>query len=756
MNKSSKHVVHLLVSLPVFLLGGLIGTGAIAQDQAGGEDSAGLLEEVIVTASRREEELQDVALAVAVIDPQQFQDAGLTGLTEILPYVPGVSVVDSGGRFSNNVYVRGINSVLSQGVTSYVDEIPFGSSTVYTNPTPLDATLLDLDTLDVIKGPQGTLYGASSIGGILKFNTRDPSLEDWTGSISADLSSTEGGGLNQLYRVSLNGPLAQDKLGLSLTGFWEDKTGYIDNVAIPRDNWDDYEYYGGSAKLLWNATENLDIEFLALYQNSTQDGLATVQANYAQDMLFPGAGPGEPWFGRYENGAPDVNPSEYEAELVGLTANYDLGSSTLTFAASQQEMSFVQVQDLTIPFAAFADLFFPENAPHTQALFVGDLGFEKDTYELRLTSESSDTFEWIVGTYYSEENGHNIQRLDTVPAEPEFFFADFPSNFEEWSVFATGTWYFSPNFDASFGLRYADYSNDVELNAVGPLVAPLPLSKIDDEETNFLFNLRYRSGDNKSYYARIASGYRPGGANFLLLDPEGNPLSNPFFEADTLVSYEAGVKGTSEDGRWRYDLALFYIDWEDYIINVTVGGVNVAGNADKASSTGAEATLGFAATDALTITGVLSYTNAELAADEPDLGGRDGTQLPNTPEWQGLIDFDYRFSLGELPAYAGAAWRYKDDMPVGFPGYTARAISSWVRIRAWLLTATVSSTCAQVSRQATSILPSTSPMRWTRTNGPILGRASRARPTARRCAPAPTGRWFAGISSSVRLFDICG
>lgn len=670
MNSTSRRLIPSLVSLQLLVIGGLIAPGVFAQVGDNDDDSDLLMEEVVVTASRRSEALQDTALAVAVIDPQEFQDAGLTGLTEILPYIPGVSVVDSGGPFSNNVYVRGINSVLSQGVTSYLDEIPFGSSTVYTNPTPLDGTLLDLETLDVIKGPQGTLYGASSIGGILKYNTRNPSLEDWSGSLSADLSSTDGGGLNQLYRLSLNGPVAQEKLGLSLTGFWKDKTGYIDNVAIPRDNWDDYEYYGGSAKLLWKATENLDIEFLGLYQKSTQEGLATVQANYAQDMLLPGVGAGEPWFGRYENGAPDVNPSEYEAELLGVTANYKLGSSTLTFAASQQEMSFVQVQDLTVPFAAFADLFFPDNAPHTQALFVGDLGFEKDTYELRLTSESNEQFEWIVGTYYSEETGHNIQRLDTMPAEPDFFFADFPSNFEEWSLFATGTWYFSPNLDASFGLRYADYSNDVVLNAVGPLIAPLPFSEIDEDNTNFLINLRYRSGDNTSYYGRIASGYRPGGANFLILDTEGNPVSDPFFDSDELVSYEFGVKGASDDGRLNYDLAVFYIDWEDYIINVTVGGVNVAGNADKAKSTGAEATLAYAATDALTVTGVLSYTNAELAADEPNLGGRKAEQLPNTPEWQGLVDFDYRFNLGELPAYVGAAWRYKDNMPVGFPGYT--------------------------------------------------------------------------------------
>jgi iron complex outermembrane recepter protein len=653
------------LTLGLTLAGASFGPNAAAQDEA-----AVQLEEIVVTASRREEALQNVALSVTVLDVGKFTDAGLTGLTDILTYVPGVSVIDSGRPFFNSVYIRGINSVLAAGVVSYIDEIPFGSSTVYTSPTPLDGTLLDLDTLNVLKGPQGTLYGASSLGGIMKFNTREASLDEWTGNVSSNLSSTKRGGLNQLHRLNLNGPLVGDTLGLSLTGFWQDKTGYIDNVSIPRNEWDDYEYYGGSGSLRWAASDRLEVTVQGLYQNSTLEGAATVQANYAEDQLMPGIGAAEPWFGRYQTGEADINPSEYEASVLGLNVDYEFDFGTLTYVGSTQEMMFVQTMDLTVPFAAFADLFFPANAPHTQALFVGDLGFDKTTQELRLTSDSGQQFEWIVGAYYTDEDGHNIQRLDTIPAEPDFFFANFPSNYKEWSLFATGTWYFTQDFDASLGVRYADYSNDVELAAVGPLIAPLPFSEIEDEVTNFLLNLRYRSGENVSWYGRVASGYRPGGANFLLLDTMGNPLTNPFIEPDSLWSYEVGVKGSSQDGRLGYDLNVFYIDWKDYIVNATVGGVNVAGNAERAISQGAEASLTFAASESLTVRANLSYTNAELAADEPDLGGRDGDQLPSSPELQGLVDFEYRFDLFNLPAYVGAAWRYKDSMPVGFDGFT--------------------------------------------------------------------------------------
>ena len=304
------------------------------------------VEEITVTASRREETLQNAAVAVTVLDVGALADAGFNGLPEVLGFVPGVSVVDGGSNFNNQVYIRGINAVLAAGVATYVDEIPFGSSTVYTTPAPLDGTLLDVNTLDVLKGPQGTLYGASAMGGILKYATRDASLDDWTGSMAADLSNTSGGGMNQLYRVNANGPIAEDTLGVSFTGFWSDAEGYIDNVAIPLDGWDDYEYYGASGSLRWAPTDRLEITLQGLYQNSTQNGVSTIQANFADDMFLPDVGAGEPWFGEYETGEADINPSEFDASMVGVTVDYDFDFATLTSVTSTQELQFVQTHGL--------------------------------------------------------------------------------------------------------------------------------------------------------------------------------------------------------------------------------------------------------------------------------------------------------------------------------------------------------------------------------------------------------------------------
>jgi outer membrane receptor protein involved in Fe transport len=191
-------------------------------------------------------------------------------------------------------------------------------------------------------------------------------------------------------------------------------------------------------------------------------------------------------------------------------------------------------------------------------------------------------------------------------------------------------------------------------------------------------NARWRTSDNTSIYGRVATGYRPGSANFILLDPETQePLNEPFLEADSLMSYEVGVKGMSDSGRFGYDLAAYYIDWEDYQVSFVRQGLTVSDNAESAASTGAEASVSYAATDALTFRAMASYTNAELTADEPGLGGQDGDQLPNTPEWQSAIDVDYRFDTDRFPTYVGLSWRYKGDMPVGFEGYTDEDGTVW-------------------------------------------------------------------------------
>lgn len=633
-----------------------------------------VLEEVRVTASRREENLQDVALAVTVLDQEQLARGGRNSLPEILPFVPGVTVSQFGANYFNDVYIRGINATVVAGVGTYVDDIPYNSSTRYAGGgAPVDATLLDLDYVNVMKGPQGTLYGASAMGGILQFKTRAPSLQHWSASTSMDISSTRGAGISQLYRATANGPIVQDKVALGVAGFWKDKAGYIDNVVLGR-TWDDSEYYGGSLSILAEPVENLTLKLLAMYQSSEQQGLATIQANGRDNFPAVGLPQGQPIRGKYATGENVLNPSVFESKLFGLTAEYDFGPATLTSVTSYQELERVQLLDFTVQFAGLADQLFPERAPHVSSVLNGALGWDKVIQELRLTSASNGKFEWIVGGFYSKEEGFNVQDLKFVPAEPTFYYANFPSIYQEQALFGTATYFFTPRLDASIGIRRSDTESSLELDNNGTLlINAIPLNVIKDEITTYLMNVRYRPSDNLSFYARAASGYRPGGANFLVVDPvTGAPLSNPAYLPDELWSYEAGIKGTSFDRRLSYDVTAFFIDWSDYQIGVARGGLGVAANAEEASSRGVEVSLSLLATDALKFTAALSYIDAKLDVDEPELGGRKGTQLPSSPKWSGALGVNYNFMLGTLPAYVGGSWLYTGQVPYGFSGYTDR------------------------------------------------------------------------------------
>src|SRR5258708_16158651 len=182
------------------------------------------LQEIIVTAARREQPLQDVPASVAVVDPDQFAQGGLNSLADVLAYVPGVIFIDNGAPGQGSITMRGVANVFSTAsVGIYIDDIPYGSETSFAESAnfALDALFADIDRVEVIKGPQGTLYGASSMGGALRYITREPSLTEVSGRISTDFSDTYHGGFNQLYKGSVSGPLIHDMLAISLSGFYQ-------------------------------------------------------------------------------------------------------------------------------------------------------------------------------------------------------------------------------------------------------------------------------------------------------------------------------------------------------------------------------------------------------------------------------------------------------------------------------------------------------------------------------------------------------
>ena len=221
------------------------------------------------------------------------------------------------------------------------------------------------------------------------------------------------------------------------------------------------------------------------------------------------------------------------------------------------------------------------------------------------------------------------------------------------------TWHATSKLDIAGGLRYSHNKLTQEQIASGLLVSANPEKSSSEDVTTYLANLRYLANDNLMAYLRFATGYRPGGPNFVLNDPEtGQPLAPPTFESDKLKSYEGGLKVSTADRRFSADAALYLIDWQNMQVVANINGFGVIANAGTARSTGAELTLTALPVPALTMVGAFAYMKAELTEDAPDLGGKDGDSLPNTPDFTAAVSADYAFDVSGHASTAGAVVRY--------------------------------------------------------------------------------------------------
>jgi iron complex outermembrane recepter protein len=585
--------------------------------------------------------------------------------------VPGVNYNDGGAPGEGSITMRGVANIFSTpSVGIYVDDIPYGSVTAFAEGAnfALDSLLGDIERVEVIKGPQGTLFGASSMGGSVRYITKDPSLTDVRGRLSADLSNTEEGGFNQLYKGGISVPIARDKLALSVSGFYQDTEGFIDEAERPLDDVNDAELKGGTATLLFQPTEPFRIKLS--YTNQKFEFSNSNEVPFDIDT-------GEPTFGKYTKDSAADEPTEIDFELYSATAEYEFGFATATLASSYQEFSRSAIADLTQFFGPIVDGIIGAPVGTNVVLLDQFIGTDRWAHEFRLTSANNEKLEWLVGAYYTEESSTNIQNVEVTPGAPGFDLVhqQFPSTYKEWAGFGDLTYYFSPKFDTTLGVRVSSNDMSVVFTGTGILAGPnLPESTVSDDVTTYLFNARYRPSEDVSLYGRIANGYRPASANLGLIDPStGEVLSVPFIESDSLWSYEVGAKGNALEGAMQYDLAVYYLKWKDLQVFRSFMGVNVGGNADSdVTANGVEATLAWQPTGGLNLVGAAAWSSSELDDDDPSIGGLKGEQLPGIPEWTFSLQGTYTFPLSAtVEAFVGAGVTYMDQRKTSFEGGTA-------------------------------------------------------------------------------------
>ena len=644
-------------------LGVLIAGGVAIEEASAGQAAApeaAVIDEIIVTGTKRAQSLQEVGVAITALNFDEFSSIGLSSINDILDYVPGAGVTSHGQRGEGEIHMRGVNNEGGSAIVSvYIDDIPITSSIAGSlgNLFTFDNLLGDIERIEIIKGPQGTLYGANSVGGVIRYVTGDPSTGELTGRVGGDFSTVAHGDFSHEYSGFASIPLVEDKVGVSVSGFYSDRAGYVDRTNGDEDI-NDSESYGLRASARFNLSEAASLDLSALYTENEYDDSGAIE------LVSLGPMQGEPVSGDYTTSR-GSSPSALEYQVYSAAFNADLDWATLTVTGGRSEFSSVAVIDLGSA-VGFIDLIFPGTAPHTNARNTTSIGFEKWVSEVRLTSPYSDKFEWMVGLYYTDEESQNSQEIGVVPdpgAVAGIF--NFPATYEEVSVFANMTYYITPDFDLSFGMRHASADLAFDTLQDGALAGGRTEFVDDDKDSRETWSagLRYRPNDDAAFYVRAASGYRP---PYLTLPVDLTPFFGPDAKADALVdadsmwSYELGAKGSLMEGVLSYDLALWMIDWKDFQADRLVVFFPTTDNAvANIDAQGVEATLSLRPADGFVIRSSLTYTDSEVDGDDPTLGLTDGESVRYIPEFTLSILGNYDFSLSpEVGAHVGAGLRY--------------------------------------------------------------------------------------------------
>ncbi|SBV34274.1 Outer membrane receptor protein [uncultured Sphingopyxis sp.] len=638
------------------------------------DGDTGFGEEIVVTAQKRTQSLIDVPQSVSVVSGATLEQQGATNFADYLKNVPSLQLVQ-GTPGQGRLVLRGINTGgVASTVAVYVDETPFGSSTGLANGSELagDFDSFDIARIEVLRGPQGTLYGASSLGGLLKFVTNQPSTSGFEAKALGGVEFTDGGDASYRGAAMVNVPIGET-LAFRASGSYRKQGGYIDSIGTAgsnvRSNINDFENYGGRASLLWKPGAGLSVRLSALVQNLYVDAPGIVEADPATL---------EPLYGGLTQSEYLPTFSDVKYRLYNGTIDYDFGGVTLTSATSYGEQLQSFRADYTANLSAALG--------GSYVYFDQQTENRKWTQELRLASNGGGVLEWMVGGYYTHEKARIFQNLKSaVPGTPgvltpidlPFDYAVFhlDSRYEEIAGFANATLHLSRWFDMDFGGRYSHNSQRAEQVTDGVLLGAAAIDGLRSSDNVFTWSVapKIKFGDRASLYARVAKGYRPGGPNVI---PIGSPPGTPTtFEPDTVTSYEIGFKGDTADRSASIEAALYHIDWQDIQLAAVVNGFGVNVNGTSAEVDGAEIVATLRPARGFTTSIGFTYTDARLSGDTDPVavGAVKGDRLPFTPKYAVSLNADYQWDLGsDVSASIGGSIRSLSRQSGGFdPAYRA-------------------------------------------------------------------------------------
>lgn len=618
-----------VAALPFSAVSALAQTGAATGPDAATENA----NEIVVTAQKREQILQDVPISITVLSGEKL-DSTNQSLVEELGRVPGVATVGAslGGTF---ISIRGVGatgtSFAGTGTVGYyLDSVPFG---FIRNPLTPDASAYDLERVEVLRGPQGTLYGVNSQNGVIRVLTKDADLDSFETKFRLGLSATKDGGTNYRGDAAINVPLVTGKLAARLVVGYEDFDGWIDRPN--RKDANDIRRFVLRGKINAQPTDNLSLGLSAWHSELESHAISVGLDNRTTTVVAD-------------------EPTSEDYDIFALRIGYDLGDVSLTSSTSHMDYRSYNLIDFSY-------------GPATR---LTSAQFDSSVFsqELNLASTGDGPWQWTAGAIYRRVTDRFAQLSPTYPNPRGNRYNDYASSY---AVFGELTRRFFDNrLELTGGFRYyKDHTRNKQLSNLANANAVLINSKASSEKVSPRVVLTWLPSKQFTLYGSYSEGFRGGfpQSPTVLAAAPGFAAVGP----DNLRNYEIGSKGSFADGAISFEAAVFYIDYRGIQQSLQVNALNTAGgpirvtgliNGKSASGWGAELGVTFRPTQGLSFGGNYSWNGLELDADiRPATGAPlffKGDRLTNSPEKTASAWFEQRFSLGSLEGNVAGSLSY--------------------------------------------------------------------------------------------------
>lgn len=660
----------------------MVSAEAVAQDvvdnqQEDDSEAGGTLDRITVTATRRATSLEKTPLAISALTNENLERANVASMADIAAEVTGLNIVNQGAGLHRPV-IRGLQGVGDAQVNIYLDNTPITGSPGTANSAGRfspEIVPVDMERVEVLRGPQGTLYGGGAMGGAIRYITNKPNTSEFEGQIGAGGSSTKGG-LGYDANLVLNVPLVEDEVAVRFVGYRRDEEGWIDNVANGGTDVNDFKKQGFRLMVGWTPTDNFTLTGTYIAEQVDAGARNIVQTD------LPDLSTRNPGFDAIDD----------DLTIVNVTAEYETDWADLVYSYSKYK------RDLLYRYSAVVDLL-GINPPNLGgSLLIQPQDVDTSVHEVRIVSKQNDSgFYWTAGAFYSERNAFGLSDVYNLDMEGNLILADAagsPGGMEgdiasltfrrsvdqtqvEKAIFGELSYDIDDRTTLTAGARVFEFENRdggqaLVLRGVARDPVDFPFIEASSSHDGQVFKARISREilDDSVIYASWSQGFRSGGVNVEAVTAGIDLLDTPLtFKPDKVNNYEIGFRGALNNGRLTVATAGFLIDWTDMFVNLKRTDIGAAGNIEFRANAGEAQIYGFEfetealLTENLKVSAGATVLSGELGSDVQrfgdSVGALEGDELPFVPDYTFNVTAEYGWELSnDVRAYVWGGYRY--------------------------------------------------------------------------------------------------